>query len=353
MSPTDPLESRTRRERLRVGWIMLFTLLSLIPLTTWYQVREPSSPEEVVTAFMEAVRDKDLDRAYSFVGGGIPAGEEAAFLHPDAIGEWDLLEVEAEPSIPLDYEVRVTVTIGTEEGTAEGTFTVDDLDGEYTLDDPFQTVTVSASSYLSVQVNDRTVPMPLETSWAAWYNAQANRTIVLLPGVYRFFGGDEVALLGDDDDSGSTVIGAPLPEPGEEAAAALQSAVDDFIDSCVEYRLLAPRGCPFVSDGQVDTTDRRRVDEVRDPVWTVDEYPVATVVPGSGVYGEPVLLVEFTEPGRLTLQGTATEDWGVWEPFTAACRFGGGTLHVLADPDGSIRIAPLGEPAAETCRGTE
>ena len=132
-----------------------------------------------------------------------------------------------------------------------------------------------------------------------------------------------VALLGDDDGADSTAIGAPLPEPGEEAAAALQSAVDDFIDSCVEYRLLAPRGCPFVSDGQVDTTDRRRVDEVRDPVWTVDEYPVATVVPGSGVYGEPVLLVEFTEPGRLTLQGTATEDWGVWEPFTAACRFGG------------------------------
>ncbi|SDE05193.1 hypothetical protein [Glycomyces harbinensis] len=352
MSSTDALASRTRREGLRVGWIMLFSALTLLPLWVWQQAREPSNAVEAVTAFMEAVHDKDLERAYSFIDSGIPAGEAAAFLHPDAIGDWDLLSVEQAESSSA-FPSPVSVTIGTDEGTAEGSFTVYEHDGEFTLYDPFQTVTVSASSYLSVQVNDRIVPMPPETTWQAWYLGQAQRTIQLLPGVYRFFGGEEIALIGEDDGSSAEVIGTPLPEPAEEAAAALQVAVDDYIDDCVEYRLTAPPGCPFATDGLVDTDERHRVEEVRDPVWTVDEYPVATAVPGTGAYGEPVLLVEFTDPGRITLQGSGTEDWGTWEPFTAACRFGGSALHVLAGADGSLQLAPLGEAATDTCRGTE
>jgi hypothetical protein len=344
------LQTRTHREGLRVGWIMLFTALTLVPLSTWAQVREPNTAEEVVTAFMEAVRDKDLERAYRFIDGGVPAGEQAAFLHPDAIGEWELLSVD-QPESPID-EPPVSVTIGTEDGTAEGAFTVYEHDGEYTIGNPFHTVTLSASSYLSVQVNDRVVPAPLETTWQAWYQRQARRTITLLPGVYRFFGGEPVALVGDQEDRGREVMGTPLPAPDAAAAASLQRAVDDFIDSCVEYRLIAPPGCPFASDGMVDTADLRRVDEIRDPLWTVDSYPVATVVPGTGSYGEPVLLVEFTEPGRLALHGQGTEDWNTWLPFTAVCRFSSGTLHVLTDADGAIQIAPLGMPEADTCRGT-
>jgi hypothetical protein len=108
-----------------------------------------------------------------------------------------------------------------------------------------------------------------------------------------------------------------------------------------------------MTDGMVDTTDRRRMEKIRDPMWTVEEYPVASVVLGTGGFGEPVLLVEFTDPGRLTLQGRGTEDWETWEPITAVCRFDGSVLHVLADTDGSIQVAPLGQPPTDTCRGTE
>jgi hypothetical protein len=354
MSSPLALEVRTRREGNRVVLIVLLSALSLLPLTTWYQVREPNTAEEVVTAFMEAVRDKDLATAFSYIEGGVPAGAAAAFLHPDAIGEWELLEVEQDESAgSMAMEEPVSVTVGTEDGTAEGAFTVYEDDGEYTLAYPLQTVTLSASSYLSVQVNDRTVPAPLESTWNDWYSVQANRTIQLLPGVYRFFGGDPVALIGDDEGNGRAAIGTPLPPLTEATAASVQTAVTDYIDACVEYQVIAPPGCPFATDGLVDTADRRRVQEVRDPVWTVEEYPVISVVPGIGIYGEPVLLVEFTEPGRLTLQGSGTEHWDTWEPFTAACRFGGTGLHVLADADGAIRLAPLGEATTDTCRGTE
>ncbi|THV30830.1 hypothetical protein [Glycomyces paridis] len=351
MSLPDPPVSRTRREGLRVGWIMLFSALTLVPLTVWHQVREPDSAVEAVTAFMEALRDKDLERAYEFVGTALPAGAEAAFLRPEAIGEWELLAVE-QPRNTIGLQEPVTVTIGTEDGTAEGAFTVDEDDGEYTLRDPFQTVTIAASSYLSVEVNDLTVPMPPETTWGAWYMGQAQRTITLLPGVYRFFGGEPVALIGDDD-GGSEPFGAPLPEPDEEAAASLQEAVNAYVDGCVEYRLGAPPGCPFATDGLVDTEDRRRVDAVGDLVWTVEEYPVAAVATAAGSYEEPVLVVEFTEPGRLVLEGTGTEDRGDPAPFTAACHFGGTGLHVLEDADGSFQVAPLGYGPEDTCRGTE
>jgi hypothetical protein len=208
MSSPLALEVRTRREGNRVVLIVLLSALSLLPLTTWYQVREPNTAEEVVTAFMEAVRDKDLATAFSYIEGGVPAGAAAAFLHPDAIGEWELLEVEQDESAgSMAMEEPVSVTVGTEDGTAEGAFTVYEDDGEYTLAYPLQTVTLSASSYLSVQVNDRTVPAPLESTWNDWYSVQANRTIQLLPGVYRFFGGDPVALIGDDEGNGRAVSG--------------------------------------------------------------------------------------------------------------------------------------------------
>jgi hypothetical protein len=338
------------RESMRVLWIVLFAALSMMPLGVWHVARQPSNAVEVVTAFMEALQDKDLDRAYEFVGTAIPTGPAAAFLRPEAIGEWELLAVE-QPESLAGFPEPVTVTIGTEEGTAQGSFGVDEYDGEFTLQDPFQTVTITASSYLSVQVNDLTVPTPVETTWSAWQNRQAQRTLTLLPGVYRFFGGEQVAQLGDDDGGSEATVGTPLPSGVE--AASLQAAVNEYIDSCVEYRLTAPPGCPFATDGQIDTAEQVRVYDPRDVTWTVERYPTAAVAPGVGLYDEPILQVEFTDPGLITLQGTANVGYDGREPFTAACRFDGRPLVVVIAPDGTIELAPLGEVVTDSCRGTE
>lgn len=346
MPATEPLATRTRREGLRVGWIMLFAALSLVPIAVWNHAREPRTAVEVVTAFMEAVRDKDLDRAYGFVGASVPAGPGAAFLHPDAIGDWELLAVEQVDGDDRTASVRVVV--GTGAGTAEGRFTVVERDGRRVLEDPFQTVTVAASSYLFVQVNDRVVPVPPRTTWNDWQAEQALRRIELLPGVYRFYGGEPVALLGDQDDAAA--IGVPLPDL---AADALQRAVNEHLDACVEYRRAAPPGCPFATDGSVDTVDRARLTQVRGLEWTIEEYPVATAATGSGWWDEPVLVVAFTDPGRLTLRGEGTAAGDAWETFTADCRFGGEQLRVLADADGSLQVAPLGPETEDTCRGTQ
>ncbi|WP_030156828.1 hypothetical protein [Glycomyces sp. NRRL B-16210] len=347
MPSNEPVASRTRREGLRVGWIMVLSALSLVPIAVWNDVREPDTAVEVVTAFMEAVRDRDLDRAYGFIGTSVPSGPDAVFLHPDAISDWDLLAVE--PADTASGKQMVRVVIGTEEGTAAGAFAVSESKGRYLVEDPFQTVALSAGSYLSLQVNDRVVPRPPETTWQYWYGEQAQRKVELLPGVYRFFGGEAVALLGDED---AKTIGVPLPDPAAYADS-LQHAVNEHIDACVEYRRVATPGCPFATDGQVDTLDLRRVNAIRDPVWTVEAYPVVTAVVDTGLFEEPVLTVAFTDPGRITLQGEGTEGSDVWEAFTAACRFGGSALRVLVDLDGTTLVAPLGPDVEDTCRGTQ
>ncbi|WP_026923399.1 hypothetical protein [Glycomyces arizonensis] len=351
MSTTEPPVSLPRREALRTGWVVLLSLLTLIPLAVWDETREPDSPVEIVEAFLEAVHDKDLDRAFGYIDGSIPVGEEAAFLHPDAIDDdWEVLDL-TESEGRYSSETVVRVTIGHPDGTAEGRFIVEEFDDELTIQDPFQPVTFAASSQLELQVNDRVVERVAEAPYQDLIYAP-NQRYELLPGIYRFFGSEPVALL-DADETEAITVGAPDAEPTPEQIAAVQAAVNERIDACVEYRLPDPPGCPFSTDGQVDTVDHQRVEDIEDLVWTVSEYPKVTVAPGIDLYSQPALVVTFDEPGRLELQGTGTTDFDHWNAFTAACHFGGGELVVLLRGDDAVELAPLGVTETDTCRGTE
>src|SRR5699024_4685529 len=94
MSATERVALRSRREALRTGWIVLLSLLTLIPLSVWKTTLEPGDPIELVSAFFQAIRDKDLDRAFSYTDVDVPVGEAAAFLHPDAVDDdWEVLDL--------------------------------------------------------------------------------------------------------------------------------------------------------------------------------------------------------------------------------------------------------------------
>lgn len=348
MTSTDAPPLNARREALRTGWIVLLSLLTLIPLAVWRSTLEPSTPAEVVESFFTAVLDKDLDKAYSYVDASIPVGQEAAFLHPDAIGdEWELLDVR-EHKGGSSWETAVTVTVGHPDGIAKGRYSVKELHGELSIADPFETVALARSSQLAVRVNDRVVEQPLSHDDLALTQSPRYK---LLPGVYRFYGGEPVALL-DPEASEVPVIQPPAPEPTSGQVEAVQTAVEALIDACVEYSAAAPPGCPFATDGEVDTADRERLSRVEDLVWTVSEYPKTTVVPGVDIWGQPMLLVGFDEPGLLELSGTGSAGRDQWKAFTAACRFGGEGLVVLLHGDDGVELRPVGAPATDTCRGT-
>lgn len=348
MTSTDVPAVNARREALRTGWIVLLSLLTLIPLAVWRSTLEPSTPAEVVESFFTAVLDKDLDKAYSYVDASIPVGQEAAFLHPDAIGdEWELLDVR-ELKGGSSWETAVTVTIGHPDGIATARYSVKELHGELSIADPFETIAFANSSQLAVRVNDRVVEQPLGHQDVTLFQ---NQQYKLLPGVYRFFDGEPVALL-DPEATEVPVIQPPFPEPTPDQVEAVQTAVEALIDTCVEYKSAAPPGCPFATDGEVDTTDRERLDRIEDLAWTVSEYPKTTVVPGADMWEQPMLLVGFDEPGLLELSGTGYAGRDHWKAFTAACRFGGEALVVLLHGDDGIELEPVGAPVTDTCRGT-
>lgn len=328
---------------------MLLSLLTLIPLAVWKQTSEPDTPAELVEAFFQAVLDKDLEKAFSYTDASVPSGEAAAFLHPDAIGDdWEVLKT-TESEGEYSSETVVRVTIGHPDGTAEGEYIVDDYPDELTIEDPFQSLDFANASQMELQVNDRVVerdPSQQDPASLTGGNYQ------LLPGVYHFFGGGPVALLNNDEDE-TPIVQPPRPDPTPEQLGAVQAALEDVIDDCLEYRLPAPEGCPFATDGFVDTTERERLESIEDVTWTVSEYPGATVKLGADVWGKQALIVDYTEPGRLELSGIGTADHEQWKEFTADCHFGGEGLMVLLYGDDKVELKPSGMGTSDTCRGTE
>ncbi len=346
MSASEHAVLRSRREALRTGWIVLLSLLTLLPLSVWKATLAPDDPTALVSAFFQAIRDKDLDRALAYTDVDVPVGEAAAFLHPDAVSDdWEVLDL-AEDTSRYSWETVVRVTIGHPEGTAEGRYTVRRLGDELRIVDPLPAVVFANSPQLAIRVNDRVVEREPEPSMHP-HSSQYH----LLPGVYRFFGGEPVALL-EPEESTPPVVQSPPPEPTPEQAAAVQTAVEDLIDACIEYELTDPPGCPFATDGSIDTMERERLEAITGPVWTVTEYPRTSVVPGVDMWGQPTLLVGFDGPGRLELSGMGTADREQWKEFTAACHFGGEELMVLLRGDTEVELAPLDVEGTDTCRGT-
>ncbi|WP_199034132.1 hypothetical protein [Glycomyces salinus] len=348
----DPGIPRSRRESARLGWVVLFSLLSLVPIAVWNGVDEPDSPSELVAAFLEAVSEGEVDRALSYTDASVPTGEAAAFLHPDAIdGGWDVLEV-TEREGRYSSETDVTATIGRDGGTAVGHFTVrEGFDEELVLSDPLVKVAVTPGSQLSVRIGER-VDDRTSTDMLTTLVGQP-WTYELLPGVYRFYGGEPTAVLEAHADGEAITVSPPAPEPTPEQAMAVQTRVNELIDRCLEYRLQAPPGCPFSTDGYVDTPEGQRLEELEDIEWTLVEYPLAAVVEADPeLVGQNLLQLRFTEPGRLELHGTGTEDRDEWIEFTTPCRFVGSELLVVLSGDDEVGLAPLGTPETDSCRGT-
>lgn len=350
MSSNGTEVPRSSREAARVGWIVLFALVALLPLTVWKNVSEPDTPEEVVSAFFEAVRDGDIATALEFVRDE-PADGGEEFVHPDAIGDWEILEVREAGSGDYSSETAVAVTIGNDDGTAEGRFTVTEHTDDIFLKNPFQRVTFGSSAQQEIRVGDRIVERGGEAVDGSYLPQE--ETFSLLPGIYSFFDGEPAALMDQDADSDPALVTPPPPEPTQQQLEAIQAETIERIDECVEYRTLAPPECPFATDGEIDTVDRERLRNVDELTWTVVEYPEATVRPDIDEAGQEQLYLDFTEPGRLELTGTGTVDNDEWEPFEAACHFGGNALAVSLSGDDGVRLETTAEEAGDTCRGTE
>lgn len=367
---TAPAKSPRKRWPLLAGALAI----ALVGTVGAVVARREGGPEEVVEEFFAAIRDRDVERALSHVGRighGVPYGEAAAFLHPDAIADgWQLREAHAgEPD--LGGDVRVEVNIGDEQAHTEGVIEVTDFGGEWKLVDPFVTVAFSAAPFTYLQVNDRVV-RPEELYGHNLGGAFAG-AYKLLPGRYHFFGDlagtttnpDPAQLLLPPRPDTVTADPVPVTPPPlrfpTETDAAVQRLVNDLLDDCTTYAVREPPGCPFAVGLFLDHGDGS-VDLLHDIVWTVVEYPQVRLADPGGEERRNGLVVEVDDPGLIRLSATGMDDHGQMVEVVADCRVSGEYLRAALQPDGTPEVylaaftllgfgSVIRHPTRNTCEG--
>lgn len=363
MEPTRPGTPPARDPRRRFVAPAVFGVVIAV-IAVWVAVSTANSrdPEETVEAFLTAIVEKDVEGALELVtryGYGVPYGESARFLTPGAIADdWWVVSVS---EVDREYRstARVKAVLAGPDGTAEGVFVVEEDDEEWLMSDPFVQVRFPASPLSYLQVNDEVVPRPTGTHGYEYYD--------LFPGTYRFYQSvPEVVDAAETgavmafplEDADSRDILPPALSPGEDAVAGLRKAVRERIDDCAGFATGAPYGdCPFATDGEIDTPDGKRVNELHGLTWTVTTYPVAEMTDDRTIESGPGFALRAAEPGAVTLSGSGSDTEGRPTSFTVTCDIGLTGLMATVGVDGAVTLA--GTPAAadaapygtfDTCR---
>ncbi|GIG70085.1 hypothetical protein [Phytomonospora endophytica] len=348
--PAGGTPGDVRRNRLIAGVAALLVGIAV----TAYVVGRDDDPVSVVENFFAAIVDGDVDEALTYVGRigyGVPYGERATFLHPDAIADgWRLLDAEYGGGGPVaDY---VEVTIGDDASSTTGRLEVLEFGGEWNIIDPFIEVEVAAPAFTYIAVNGREV-LTADLYGGNVHGYQDQR-IELLPGRYTFWGGAPADLLPPEQYLNDVLEVSPPPfVPSPDTFAAVQAQTDAIIDDCVTFTVATPEGCPFgVGDGIEAGDDIVR--DVHDVTWEIVERPVVTVDATNPAVG---LAVTAAEPGLIRLTASGTK--GLKDVrFQADCGVDGGFLRAALRPDGTpevYAIPALGRfglpagPAASTC----
>lgn len=346
--PPEPVDPR-RRKFVVVGAV-LAALVALFGIIAW--VDDATGPEAVVEEFFDAIVDKDVDRALSLVtreGYGVPYGEQATFMHPDAIADgWELLKAELDTPEGEYGAQRVDVTVGNDKKQAEGTIEVSESSDDWKLVDPFVTVAVPMNPLTYIQVNDRTVATDELFGYDAGGGFQFEYQ--LLPGLYTFFGDvkgtstkpepAELMLPSDYDYAGTTEVTPAALELTDTAQEDVQEGVNKLVDDCATFKVRQPAQCPFGIDSYFYTDDEH-YSKIHDVTWKVKEYPRVRV---TGAKSDnqvwPGLKVTVNDPGVIKLTAAAVDTDRDDAKLTAECEVSGELLRVLLGPDGEPQVNP-------------
>lgn len=334
--------------RLPVAPVVFGVVLAVIAVWITVAVATDRDPEDTVEAYLDAVADKDVEAAHALVGRsgyGVPYGDSAAFLTPDAISDdWWVVSVK---EIDREYrtKARVEAVIAGPGGTAKGEFVVNEVDDEWLLSDPYMLVRFPASPLSYIRVNDEIVPRRAGTA--------DHETYALFPGTYRFYESvpdvvdtqetDVVAVFPRPDSGGlrdTAVVPARLTA-GKDTVERLQTAVREHIDECAGFATPWPaNNCPFATDGAIDTPNGIRVTDLHGLTWTVRTYPVASMTDGRTDEFNAGFTLRATEPGAVTLRGSGSDTDDKPVTFTVTCDIDLGALAATVSADGDVTVTP-------------
>ena len=211
--------ARPGRVRLR-WWTAGLAVVLLLAGAGLYLALRGSAPEDVVTAYLNALRAGDVDTALTYTdedsGDDLSAADSArGFLAGDTEDEWSFGQVirrgsgdhhTGEPDFPRTT-VDATLT-GADGATAQNRFELIKFNGEWTIDNPLIELDLSKLPLDFVEFNGVT--------------ADTAKPVTLFPGVYRGFT-DSAALFSTGV---AEYVAVSESESGEPGGAAILRAAD-------------------------------------------------------------------------------------------------------------------------------
>jgi hypothetical protein len=282
---------------------LVATLVFLIALPVLFIAGREPAPVRVVTAYLEALQDGDVDEAESLVSHSYGMEADASWLTAEALsGDWTIESVELKSAT----EITVHAVIASGGARAEGAFRLEDNDGDLRIANPYVYLQTGTPLFTFTEINGvreqvETVdefPAPIALypgSYALFANVPefgGGLPLLAMPGAHSgVFGTDTIDL--------DTLITGPLVDSAAFETR-INEAVAAWIDSCAASTEIAPAGCPFSAaysygvayDGHKEFT------EVGALEWAVETYPKVR-------FGRDLRL-DVVEPGTVLLTGTGT-----------------------------------------------
>jgi hypothetical protein len=313
---------------------------------------EPESAR-TVREFLVAAQRRDPQRALEVAGvDSPPTGERARFLAPDAMSDqWEIRSIEEafhfDSAADEREEAQVEVVIaGPDNRTAETSLLLTRNHGDaWSIEDPLVEVSFAAGPLWYLDVNGLRAPVDASTP---------GQEYALLPGLYRFHAelpeGIEApfeSLLVLPYHLSTPVVGAETAALTAAGEAAVQQAVDAYIDRCVQSTDPQPEGCPFGTD---PVTGPRlpvygHLWDIDGFQWSVVQYPIV-----AGVASTVGIAITDRQRGVVRLRATGHElDFSGGEEtdlgpvdFTVECEMITSRLVAGFTIDGTLTVATAG-----------
>lgn len=326
-------------------------LAAVVALAAWPIAvignNEPAAVD-VVTAYLEALREGDVERAETFVSDSYGLDADRSWLTAEAMSsDWEIASVERRSA--TSSTVHAVITSGGER--AEGAFALEGSEDDPLIANPYMYVTNANPLFASLEIGGVRGEVGAADGQAL--------PVALYPGSYSLFasvpefsGEDGLSVLAmpgsaaggysaDAIDLNALMTG---PLTGSEAIESrLNEAIAAWLDGCAESADLAPAGCPFsaASDYGVAYDGRNEFTTVDELDWAVETYP--------RVRFDRDLRLEVVQPGWMTLSGTGTATHEDGETTVAGrCGVGFDYVSPAIGADGDITVA-LTDPPGNTC----
>lgn len=269
-------------------WSVIFGLVVLAFVGTVVALNTTIySAHGFVQSYLDSLSRHDAEGALALPGVTVPDAAARDLLTRDALGDLTGIRLVSDDADGPTHRVTFAYELGGHPGSTEFTVepnghTLGVFDGWRFAVSPVGTVALTVLHDQRFEVNG------LAATTDAAPNGAANFA-VFTPGRYNF-GHTSTYLTATTVPVDVTRIGPAMPvavdvQANDFFVAQVQKELNDYLDTtCVPQRVLLPTGCPFgqsIADRVVST-----------PAWSMAEYPVVTVVPG-------------TDPGTWAVPGTA------------------------------------------------